>query len=307
MRLSPSLSLGLGLGLLLSLASPAARAGDASSDGEPSGDAVDAAYARGSRAASEGDWPEAVRAFEAARRILPVRSAQLSYDLGTAYANMGELGYASYHLARALRDPVGLDAQLAESARRNAAIVRRRLELHAAGASLQLSEPEDWRDALARLLASTVMGWIALGMGALGLVLGARAWWRARKGAGGRSGTLALAAAAAFLVIGAAHRVAVAGDRAQPGAIVLPERVDVREGPGAHTVREFEISAGSRVWVRERRSGWAKVQTPSGLLGWVEQDAIGALDAGVGEVPPAPADEDATPPAAADDVGQSPT
>ena len=248
-------------------------------------DVVDDAYAEGSRAAARNDWATAVEHWERARKLLPRRSAQLSYDLGTAYANLGELGYATYHLERALDERVGADAQLSESARRNLAIVRRRIELANATREAKLSEPADWRDTLVAIVSGS---WFAalnlfLGTGAL-IAAGARAIPRLRNGAT----PLALFLALLFLVTGATYLVARDADRAGPSAIVLQEGAILREGPGAHQSQSVTLSAGSRVWVEERRSGWALVRMPGGLGGWIAAEAIGSLEAAPGAVGPAP-------------------
>ncbi len=259
-------------------------------------DEVDEAYARAGEAAAAGDWAGAIEHYEHARRILPQRSAQLSYDLGTAYANHGDLPRASYHLMRALDDPGGSSVEVERDARRNLAIVRRRLELAAAGRQAKLTEGPDWRDRLARALASTSFAWLVLAVGALAVgAVFARSLFRRRRGP--LSAWLAWTAGIASLLLLAAHVGARRSDRAQAASIVLEATLDLREGPGAHTPSKLRLSGGSRVWVRERRSGWVRVQTPEALVGWAPESSLAALDEPVG----------AASPAAARDVGENPT
>ena len=128
---------GLVLGLLGALVAAPARA-----------DVVDEAFVRGNRAAEAGDLKAAVQAYEEAERLLPGTSALLSFDLGTAYAQLGEDGLATYHLRRALRAQAQANAEVAAAAQRNLGIVRARAEVAALANGAQIDRPETWRDAL---------------------------------------------------------------------------------------------------------------------------------------------------------------
>jgi hypothetical protein len=247
-----------------------------------SGDAVDEAYARGSQAAAAGDWAGAARAWEEARRILPQSNAQLAYDLGTAYAHLGELGHATVHLERARRADPSLD----QDARRNLAIVRRQAEISAAAESRELSEPSGWGARLLAGLASPVVAWLAILSGWLGFAawLVRRRMGEAAKARGGLSAAVVLC----MLIFGisatghglARDSAAVAGEM-----IVLRGGLEAREGPGSHQAAAFELEAGSRVLEEERRSGWVMVRLPGGLAGWVESTGVVRLDAPEAQVP----------------------
>lgn len=244
-------------------------------------DAVDAAYALGTKAAAAGDWAGAASAWEDARKILPASSAQLSYDLGTAYAHLGELGYATVHLERARR----ADPHLAQDAQRNLAIVRRHAELTAAAESRELSDAPGWKDRVLVAFASSFFAWLALVSGWTAFC----AWLLRRplapgsRGAGGL-GALVLVGTLLFTLSTLGHTIARDSSSVAREMIVLEPGLPAREGPGSHQAAAFKIEAGSRVFEEERRSGWVMVRLPGGLAGWVEEGGVVRIDAPGGAI-----------------------
>src|SRR5690606_30239515 len=89
------------------------------------------AFVRGNDAAQRQDWQAAVTAYEQAAALLPGRHALLAYNLGTAYAHLGDWGRAVYHLSRAEDFRSGPSADVLEATRDNLEVVRRRIELQA--------------------------------------------------------------------------------------------------------------------------------------------------------------------------------
>jgi len=241
-------------------------------------DVVDDAFARGNALAAAGDYAGAVRAYEDAEALLPGRSAALSFNLGTAYAQLGELGPATYHLRRALQPQAEASVDIAEAARRNLGVVRQRAEVAAIAASLQIDRPETWRDAALSALRSPAFGWLSLGAGWLALLL-----WitRARYREAARSALAGLAAVlgALYLVLGSLHGYALRTDLGAPQAIALPAKLEVREGPGVHRKIVFTVQGGSRLSLVERGAGWGRVRLPGGLEGWAPLSSLGELAA----------------------------
>ena len=277
------------------LAAPASAEASAPAKAESVGasDAVDEAYARGTRAAGAGDWAGAALAWEQARSLLPMQQPQLSYDLGTAYAHLGELGYATVHLQRSRR----ADSKFAQDAQRNLAIVRRRAEISAAARDRELSQAPSWGERLATTFAAPVMAWIVLISG--WLAFAAWAWRRRMRAVTERSGGQAVRGDAGaqalstvlgiFFVIGAlAHAAARDSATVAHQLIVLEDGLAAREGPGSHQKAAFEIVAGSRVFEEERRAGWVMVRMPGGLAGWVEDRGVVALNAAEAKIPRSP-------------------
>ncbi|MCA9663290.1 MAG: hypothetical protein KC486_33480, partial [Myxococcales bacterium] len=239
-------------------------------------DVVDDAYVAGNAAARAGDWETAVERYREAEGLLPGRSAALSFNLGTAYAQLGELGHATFHLRRALQQAAEPSAEVAEAARRNLGIVRQRMEVAADTSGAQLDRPETWWDLLLAAVKAPLFGWLALGSGWLGL---AAHLVRRRLGGGAATGTRSLVGVLAviFLVLGGLHGLALRAERQSPEAIVLSANADVREAPGAHRKSAFALQGGSRVRIVERVPGWSRVRLAGGLEGWLPADELGEL------------------------------
>ncbi len=245
-------------------------------------DVVDEAFMRGNTAAAAGDLQAAVSAYEEAERLLPGRSALLSFNLGTAYAQLGEVGLATYHLRRALQVQAQASEDVAAAAQRNLGIVRQRLEVAAAASGAQVDRPETWRDALLAAVGSPGFGWLALGAGWLALVV-----WLLRGRLGSRGvhsvvGSVIGVLVAIYLVLGSLHGYAVRAESEAPQAIALPATLEVREGPGSHRKALFTVQGGSRVRIVDRGAGWLRIRLPDGLEGWAPLASLGELG---GEVP----------------------
>ncbi|MEZ4383888.1 MAG: hypothetical protein R3A79_21325 [Nannocystaceae bacterium] len=264
LRGARGLAAALACGLALAWSSPAAA------------DVVDDAYVAGNQAARAGDWRAAVAHYREAEGLLPGRSAALSFNLGTAYAQLGELGPATFHLRRALQQASEPSAEIAESARRNLGIVRQRMEVAADTSGAQVDRPETWWDLLLAAVKAPLFGWLALGAGWLGL---AAHLVRRRLGGGAATGTRSLVGVLAviFLALGALHGMALRAERLSPEAIVLPATADAREAPGAHRKSAFALQGGSRVRIVERVPGWSRVRLAGGLEGWLPADDLGEL------------------------------
>jgi hypothetical protein len=248
-------------------------------------DVVDDAYAAGSEAAVAGDWPRAIEHWQRALELLPGRSAQLDYDLGTAYAEIGELGRATYHLERALQAEARPTVDVAEAARRNLGIVRRQAEVQAEITGARISSPPSTWDLVVEVLAGRVLGWIS--MVSAWLMVATVVVRRARQRSGraaqagqarGVGGALVLVFAGLFVLGGGLHALALETASEHPDAIALDAIVELREGPGPQRPVAFELQGGSHVRVLEQRSGWVRVRMPGGLEGWANQDSVARLD-----------------------------
>ncbi len=249
-------------------------------------DVVDEAYAMGSAAAAAGDWPGAIEHWQRALDLLPSRSAELEYDLGTAYANVGELGRATYHLERALQPELRPSVELAEAARRNLGIVRRQAEVQAEVTGAEISRPDTWWDLVIFALASPVLGWVTLVCAWVLLPVLVLRWrvGQATSAARDRRGlatVVALVLASVATIGGILHGIGLNVAHDSPEAIVLESVLEVREGPGMHVPVAFQLQGGSHVRVLEQRSGWARVRLHGGLEGWAPERAIARLDEAV--------------------------
>jgi len=264
----------LALAIALAAWAPTARA-----------DAVDDAFQLGNEAASSGDWQRAIEHFEEAKMLLPAPNSALSYNLGTAYAHAGHLGRATYHLVTALDLAGGPTAEIAEAARLNLGVVRRRAELNATANGAQIDRPQTWWDVTVDALRAPLVGWIALFCGWMLVVLvavlrlrgGSGASRRPSASSGGVVSAVLLVLGVVYLGPGLLHGLVVRADRTTPPAVVLADQVDAREGPGGHRGTAFVVQGGARVRIVDRTPGWARVRLPGGLEGWVPQDAVAEL------------------------------
>lgn len=267
-RLRWLISVVLGVWALLSV--PAARA-----------DVVDEAFVRGTDAAARNDWAEAAEAFESASAVLPQRCAVLSYNLGTAYAHLGDLGRATYHLRRATDWRAGPTAEILEASRANLAAVRRRAELDATTSGAMIDRPQTTWDLLVDALAAPWVAWFSL-LSGVGLCLALyvhRRWLRLQPRRAGASRALLIVLAVLYVVPGGLHGWSVRAASAQPEAIVLGASVDAREGPGQHRSVAFTLQGGAQVRVLDRSPGWSLVRLPGGLTGWVPEAGVARVDA----------------------------
>ncbi len=240
-------------------------------------DVVDEAFVRGNRAAEVGDLKAAVQAYEEAERLSPGTSALLSFNLGTAYAQLGEVGMATYHLRRALRAQAQASAEVAAAAQRNLGVVRQRIEVAALANGAQTDRPETWRDALLAAVGAPGFGWLALVAGWLALVVVLLRGRLGGRAPGGVVGSVIGVLVAAYLVLGGLHGYAVRAESEAPQAIALPTKLEVREGPGNHRKVLFVVQGGSRVRIVDRGSGWLRIRLPDGLEGWAPQADLGEL------------------------------
>jgi hypothetical protein len=242
-------------------------------------DVVDEAFARGNERARAGDWAGAIVEYERAASLLPGRSAALSYDLGTAYAHAEDPGRAIFHLRRALQPAADPSHEIVAAAQRNLGIVQRRAELDAAASGARLAPPEGWGDRFVSALTAPGFGWAALVAGWLAVVAAALREYRRRRGRALIGlGTLALASAFVFVVVGSLHAAALRSVRNAPRGIALERTLEVRDGPGEHHDVAFRLQGGSPVRVVDRAPGWSKVRIDEGLEGWVPHATIGELE-----------------------------
>lgn len=240
-------------------------------------DAVDAAFVAGNQAATQRRWKSAVLHYERARRLSPGRSAQLSYNLGTAYAHLGKVGYATVHLHHALDH--SRDAKLTQSARQNLSLLRRQAETLAASSGRVLSEPAHWTSVVIAFLATGAVGWISLALwwAAAGIAL----WTMRRKS--GRWG-LAFWITGVALVLSGLHLLAK-GEMDAGEFIVVGDTVALRDGPGQHRAMLFEVQPSSRVSVVQRSSGWAQVRLPGARQGWIQGRSLAPLRSSSASIP----------------------
>ncbi len=230
----------------------------------------DATFRRGNDAYFHGRYQEAVEAYEQVV-ALGVRSEDLFYNLGNAYLKANQLGPAIYNYERALDlDAAQEDAAFNLRAAREAA--RKKGEDKLVGAEgmpvwMRVVQP----------YSVGALGWLFLGLYlALFTILvsihfSAPGFLR-----------VGLWAAFAFVMIGTALSAALLGGRVYLAerveqAIVLPDSVQVKEGPDPNYQAVFSVHAGLRVRVTEKEQDWVRVRLSNGLEGWIKESDLGRL------------------------------
>lgn len=243
--------------------------------GRARADLVDDAWRRGNEAYLRGDYAAAISAYEQLDRQ-GIASADLIYNLGSAYYRQGQLGPAIWAWERAVAlDPDADDAHYNLERARQAA--SRRVQDKIEGAE---REPL-WIRAVTELSLSTET-WLFVALyAALFAALTLRLAARRRAQAQGREdgplwGTLAAIFGVGATLAGALLVGRLALSRT-PFAVVLPDQVAVKEGADPNYRTTFEVHAGLRVRMLERDQGWVRVRLANGLEGWLPERAIGVL------------------------------
>ncbi len=247
-------------------------------------DAVDDAFIEGNAAATREQWSDAVAAYERAGALLGAPSSLLSYNLGTAYAHLGDLGRATLHLEHALDFRGSPSAELAESARANLGAVRRRAELAAATSGALIDRPQTWWDLVVEALRAPGVGWLALLCGVAAAVVHLTERARRAKAGGSFSVRVAVfALVATWAIAGSLHALALRADRTAPPAVVVGATTPARDGPGLHRNSTWSLATGAEVRIVDRTPGWTLVRLAGGLEGWVPDTAIAELQRPFGQ------------------------
>jgi tetratricopeptide (TPR) repeat protein len=228
----------------------------------------DALFHQGNAAYAAQDYQAAVAAYEAAVRQ-GVGSAALFFNLGNAYFKLGDLGRAILNYERAQwLAPRDADVWA------NLDFARARAGVSACTAPL-------WE----RIAFPLAHAWSPMGLrygftiayllavGALTLSFLHRrwqTWWR----------WLAFAAGGVALLLGASWVGRSWWHPAEAQAIAL-EPAAARFAPESGATEHFQLRAGMRVEVRERRGTWLLVERCDGRRGWVDAKQLAPL------VPPA--------------------
>lgn len=247
-------------------------------------DAVDDAFVAGNTAAQNEDWAAAVVAYERAGALLAQPNSLLSYDLGTAYAQLGELGRATLHLRQALDFRGSPTAEIAESARTNLGIVRRRAELAAATTGALIDRPQTWWDLVVETLGTPGVAWFALAAGVAAAIV--RVVERARRpsGATARWSTGAFwLLVATWALAGGLHALSLRADRTAPPAVAISAMTDVRDGPGLHRTSTWSLAGGAQVRIVDRTPGWVLVRLAGGIEGWVPEGSVADMERPFGQ------------------------
>ncbi len=236
---------------------------------DASAETVDEAYSNALKDYYAGKYEKAVSAFE---RILaiPMENEDLHFNLGCAYFRLGKLGPAIYHFEKSLLLDTQEDAKFNLKTVREMAASRVKDELK--GASKQAF----WVRWISSLRSSTwailflILWWITLG-----IVFGLRFISPGATRSGLIAGNSFLGIVT--LVVGLSLAGRIYFDQRITTAIVLPDKLVVREGPNEATKVTFKVHAGLKVRVQGADGTWSKIRLANGLEGWVPTRQVGIL------------------------------
>jgi hypothetical protein len=231
-------------------------------------DLLDEAWKRGNEAHLRGDYAAAAAAYEQLDRQQAI-AADLYYNLGVTYFRQAELGRAIWAFERAL-----VVAPDDDDARFNLAQARK-LAGQRTHDKLEGLEREPLWIRLVTSLGPSTEVWLFCG-----LYLGCFALLFLRRRMAHDS-RLAVTTAAVILGVGAALAGLLVLGRAElariPTAIVLPDKVAVKEGADSNFRTSFEVHGGLRVRVLEREHDFIRVRLANGLEGFVRAEDVGLL------------------------------
>lgn len=247
------------LGVLLLIASGAARA-----------ETVQQAYARAVQEHFAGNYDKAI---ESMQRILavPMENADLHYNLGCAHFRAGKLGPAIYHFERSLAlNPGGDDASYNLAASRALAASKVTDQLKGAARESFWVRAANVLSARTWTITFLVLWWLSLGLLLILRYVGPGAL---RAGlVAGTSFVALVTLICGLLFLGRVHQ-----DSSVRRGIVLPDRLEVREGPSASAKSTFKLHAGFKVRLQAKAEGWVRIRLPNGLEGWASARDIGLL------------------------------
>ena len=231
-------------------------------------DVLDEAWKRGNEAHLRGDYAAAAKAYEHLQRQ-PIPSADVYYNLGVTYFRQQQLGRAIWAFERAL-----VLAPDDEDARFNL-VQARKLAGQRTHDKLEGIEREPWWIRAVTYVSPSTEVWLFCG-----LYLGCFALLFLRRGMA-HDARLAVTTGAVILGVGAALAGLLVLGRMQldriPMAIVLPDKVAVKEGADENFRTSFEVHAGLRVRLLASEQDWVRLRLANGLEGFVRAEDVGRL------------------------------
>jgi tetratricopeptide (TPR) repeat protein len=257
--------------LPLVLVTAAARAhGPATGLTPAAGVAIDAAFRRGNDAYYRGEFKAAIDAYEQVA-ALGVVHEDLYYNLGNAYYKAGRMGPAIFNFERALAlDPDQTDA------RRNLGAARQAAERFGKDRVEGKLKDAFWVRAVTSMTRAHLL-WLFLGVYYLCFVVLIVLRWLPPSLVRAAVATSAVFLALAAALAGTLFFGRLAYERLVHVAVVLPDEVAVKDGPGPGSRTAFDLHAGLNVWVIEQDQDWVRVRLQNGLEGWMRDADLGRL------------------------------
>jgi tetratricopeptide (TPR) repeat protein len=232
-------------------------------------------FAAANSAASQGDHATAIARY---RELIAagVHDPDLYFNLGTSLAQSGDYPRAIFNYERTLnlRPSDGKASENLRTAEK--ALEERRAEAEGE-ASIQRSSSIS--DALYHGFTEDALAYVLLVANFSFFVALAWAWKRRSRGRGLYTVLVSSAAVLLFSALGLAVKAGQLRDG--PRAVVLEDRILLREGPDPRAHVRGEARGADRGEIVGRDRVFVKLRVIGGLEGWVPLTAVGSIDAGI--------------------------
>ncbi|MFH2010325.1 MAG: tetratricopeptide repeat protein [bacterium] len=230
----------------------------------------DRLFREGNAAYAHGKYDQARKRYEQiATRF--VNDERLYYNLGNTYFRLSQLGRAIWAYERALK----LDPNHRE-ARHNLTLARDTVRSRVHDKVVGARDKDRWERLVRFFSVTSAAAWflalwyLAFGLAGTVILLGPGVLRRSLLGLVLLVGVLAIG-------FGRLYYDRVQLEDHTRHAIVLDDKVPVREAPQGIATKAFDIHAGLRVEIATREDKWVKIRLSNGLEGWVRSAAIGEL------------------------------
>jgi len=235
------------------------------------GQTLEQLFEAGNQAAFAGDHEAAIRHYQ---RLVEagVEDADLSFNLGTVYAQSGQYGRAIQHFERALRfDPGDDDAQKSLEDARDVLITRR---AEAEGEAV-LDEGRGFGEDLVRPFHEPLLAILLLVLELLFFGF----WLLRRRAARGKLGLTigAVVVGTLFLAVGLGLLTKRGFFRDGEPAVVVRDRAELREGPDPRAARRGVAREGESAAILDADGDFLRVELGSGARGWLAKSDVGRI------------------------------
>jgi hypothetical protein len=267
--------------LLAGIAAPRALRGEPAPSTRDSQNDLMVLFQSANSSYEQGDYEEAIKTY---RSLLDagVNNTDLYYNIANAYFKNGDLGRAVLSYERALeRSPRDEDAkknlELVRSMLKDNQFVEKKMWLMQivtwAQRSLSLNESLMLSSLLYVLLCLVAIGFMFMDSRVVRAAHG-----RLFKLSPGRLlglterqdfATVVLLLGVLCIASSGISIHKVVKDRSRAEAVVVAPEVPVYSAPSDDSVLQFRIHAGTKVRLKEKRSGWVRISLPGGLTGWI--------------------------------------
>ena len=229
----------------------------------------DRLFREGNAAYPRGKYDQARQRYE--QIATSVNDERLYYNLGNTYFRLSRLGRAIWAYERALK----LDPDHRE-ARHNLTLARDTVRSRVHDKIVGARKKDRWERLVHHFSVTSAAAWflvlwyLAFGLAAAVILLGRGVLRRSLLG-------LALVMGVLAMGFGRLYYDRVQLEDHTRHAIVLDDKVPVREAPQGIATKAFDIHAGLKVTIAAREDKWVKIRLSNGLEGWVRSAAIGEL------------------------------